>query len=323
MVLALTQEPATMFSLAQSAAVQRQVAQLGIGVVNTIYGYQVQPVIQDGLSTLDSGLAKLNSVDVKAGDMVYDTSGKATKLDKGIKVRTADDQVVEYDGSSPLKMPQLVVTYKLKPYTWSDGTAGSIEDVKLAFKVNCDKQSGAYSYVTCDTIDNVEYGQDSQYTVTFLPGVLDPNYAAAPFSTDLSSVLGALYPSHQVLKDGRKLAEVPPGEWSTLPEIAEKPLSYGPYVIEEWVKGQSIKLKANPYYQPAPNIKNIVVIFISDTNQAVAQLLSGDVDYLERVTLAGGPETESVMRAAKQGEVNAQIVPSGTWEHLDFNLYTK
>ena len=35
------------------------------------------------------------------------------------------------DGSSPLTMNQLTVTYKLNPYTWSDGTPGSVDDMKL------------------------------------------------------------------------------------------------------------------------------------------------------------------------------------------------
>ena len=48
-----------------------------------------------------------------------------------------------YDGSSTLKMKQLVVTYKLKDYTWSDGTPGSVADMELGLKNDCDKESGA------------------------------------------------------------------------------------------------------------------------------------------------------------------------------------
>ena len=40
-----------MFTLVESAAVQAQIAQMGVGVGNTQYNYDYQPVLQKGLST--------------------------------------------------------------------------------------------------------------------------------------------------------------------------------------------------------------------------------------------------------------------------------
>ena len=102
--------------------------------------------------------------------MVYDSSGAAVKLEKGVKVFDADGNEVEYDGSSPLKMKQLTSTYKFKDYTWSDGTKGSIEDFKLAYKIDCDKESGATTFEICDQIQKVDFGTGLEYTVTWLPG---------------------------------------------------------------------------------------------------------------------------------------------------------
>ena len=48
-----------------------------------------------------------------------------------------------------------------------------------------------------------------------------------------------------------------------------------------------------------------------------------DVDYLERATLGGGAEVQTVIDAAAEGKANVEIVPSPTWEHIDMNLYTK
>jgi hypothetical protein len=53
----------------------------------------------------------------------------------------------------------------------------------------------------------------------------------------------------------------------------------------------------------------------------VAQLLSGDIDYLEKATLAGGAEVQTVVDAAAQGKVQMKLVPSPTWEHIDMNMY--
>jgi ABC-type transport system substrate-binding protein len=299
---------------------------MGIGVINTQYNYDFQPVLQDGLSTIESGLATNAEVEVKEGDIVYNADGVPEPLAKGTRV-SVGGQTVEWDGASPLTLPQLTVTYKLKPYTWSDGTPGSIEDVKLAFQINCDRAIGAVTYSDCDTwtneandMSNVSYGEGLEYTIKYWPGVQTPTYQIAPFSIAGSSVL---YPAHQVLSDGRNLADVPPEEWATLPEIAETPLSYGPFMITEWIKGQSITLDANPHYAGGTGAQRIVVLFIQDTNQAVAQLLAGEVDYLERVTLGAGAEVQTVVDAAAEGKLTVEIIPSPSWEHLDFNLYTK
>jgi hypothetical protein len=170
----------------------------------TQYSYDYQPVQQDGLSTLEAGLAANNTVEVTAGDMVYNVNGEPEELAAGTLIKDAEGNEIDYDGSSTVQMPQLTVTYLLKPYTWSDGTPGSIADVELAFKTNCDRDSGAVSYITCDAIQSVEYGEGLEYTVTYLPGMQSPTYYLVPFSFDADIV----YPSHLVLSDGRNLADV-------------------------------------------------------------------------------------------------------------------
>ena len=314
-VLGFSQEPASMFSLVESAAVQRQIAQMGIGVIYSTYNYDFQPLMQDPLSTLENELATNEMVTVKAGDMVYNEAGEPEALAQGTKV-LVDGESVEYDGTSELQLPQLVVTYKLQPYTWSDGTAGSSADLELARQIECDKESGATTFITCDAIMDVTYS-DSEIamTVTYVPGYQSPTYFLFPFNQ--------AYPSHQVLSDGRNLRDVPAAEWATLPEIAEKPLSFGPFVITDWQKGQSLTLEANPHYAAGTGVQKVIVLFIPDTNQAVAQLLAGDVDYVEKATLAGGAEVQLVADAAAQGNINFEIIASPTWEHIDMNMFVK
>jgi ABC-type transport system substrate-binding protein len=318
-VVGFSQEPASLWSLVESAAVAREIGQMGIGVFNTQYNYEYQAVLQDGLSWIEDGLATNEMVAVKVGDTVYNADGEPEELAQGTRV-VVDGAITAYNGTSELQLPQLVVTYRLKPYTWSDGTPGSIADVELAFKINCDRESGATTFNTCDAIQNVEYGEGLEYTVTYWPGVQAPDYYVAPWMISPSA---AIYPSHQVLSDGRRLADVPAAEWATLPEIAEQPLSFGPFMVTEWIKGQSITLEANPYYEGETGVQRIVVLIVTDTNQAVAQLLAGEVDYLDRTTLAGGPEVETLVTAADAGQVHIEIIPSPTWEHIDMNLYTK
>ena len=88
-------------------------------------------------------------------------------------------------------MKQLTSTYKFKDYTWSDGTKGSVEDFKLAYKIDCDKESGATTFETCDQIQKVDFGTGLEYTVTWLPGSQYSLYFLAPIGT----INGASYPA--------------------------------------------------------------------------------------------------------------------------------
>jgi ABC-type transport system substrate-binding protein len=298
-------------------AAQRLVDRPGKGVIYSQYSYDFQPVLQDGLSTLESGLATNETVEAAAGDMVYNTAGETVELAAGVSVFDAEGNTVEYTGEGTVPMPQLVVTYKLLPYTWSDGQAGSVGDMELAFQFECDRDSGSTTFITCDAIKDKVFAEDAlEVTVTYVPGFQDPTYANFPMIS--------IYPSHQVLADGRNLKDVPAAEWQTLPEIAETPLSFGPYYIVEWVKGQSMTLAQNPYYAGTVATPNVIYVFVADTNQAVAQLLNGDVDYLDDSTLGAGAEVQTVIDAANTtGAVEYEISASSTWEHIDINLFTK
>jgi ABC-type transport system substrate-binding protein len=79
----------------------------------------------------------------------------------------------------------------------------------------------------------------------------------------------------------------------------------------------------NEYSEPAPALQTVIIQFFPDSQTAVAALLGGDVDYLEKATLGAGAEVQTVLDAAAEGKVNVELSPNPTWEHIDFNLFTK
>lgn len=320
LVLAESQEPATMWTLIESSASQRIPAWLVQEQSYSQVDYDYQPRLLKQLSTVESGLAKINEVDVKEGDPVVDSSGTPTDADgnlltlkAGVKVKDASGAEVDYTGGT-VKMKQLVVTYQWQDnLTWSDGEKVKKEDFELGYKIDCDPKSGAVDYSTCQSIQGVDFTSDTEYTVTYKPGYFQSLSFLPPVG---------FYPAHQKLSDGRLLKDVPVADWSALPEIAETPLGVGPYVLKTWEKGVKMELEANPYYwQGADNlkIKKITILFIQDTNQAVAQLLTGDVDVIGSETLGAGPEVETVLK--NQNKLQVLIEPSATWEHIDINLW--
>ncbi len=313
-VIGFTQEPASMFGLVESGVSAVIANTLVHSMAFSTIDYDFQGITQKVPSTLDSGLAKNNEVEVKEGDLVYDIDGNPVELKAGVEVYNAAGETVKFDGS-PITMKQLTVEYQFRDdLVWSDGTPVTAADFELRFKIDCDEESGATSFNTCKSVQTFE-ANDAGYNVTYLPGVQDPLYFRALMDPRLSNV----YPAHRVLADGRKLADVPAAEWATLPEIAEFPIGVGPYVLKEWVKGEKMVFEANPYYfGGTPKTKYIVISIITPDN-AEAQLLGGQVDVLDSTTL--NTISEVMRKAADEGKINLYTLPGGTWEHVDMNLY--
>jgi ABC-type transport system substrate-binding protein len=316
-VIAFTQEPASMFRLVEDAYVAAIATNLVYGQAVTSSNYDFAAQLFKQLPTLENGGAVLNEVEVKAGDKVVDSKGDVVELAQGMKVRNAAGEEVEFDGSTPVTMQQLVVTATyLDTVMWSDGTPVVKADMELSDKINCDPESGATSFYICERTASIEYPDDHTASYTVVPGFLDPTYFA--------DFVPGVYPSQRVLSDGRKLGDVPAKEWTTLPEIAESPIGIGPYKLVDWQKGQSMTFEANENFAlGAPKTKSIVITFVADTNQAVAQLLTGDVDVVGSETLGAGAEVQTVIDASNEGKVQTFIEASATWEHIDMNLFVK
>lgn len=320
-VLAFTQEPASMWSLIESSAVQRTANYL-VSITdraNTQLSYDYQPISLKQLPNLANGGAKNDTIEVKAGDKVWNSAGEAVELKPGVELVDADGKPTKYV-TGTVKMKQLKVTFEyLDGIKWQDGQPLKKADFELGLKIDCDKDSGATTFQVCDSRAGVEFVSDTSYVVTYLPGVQWPDYSIYTLTA---------YPAHQVIADGtykgKTLADVPVKDWSALKEIVETPLSNGPYSLKEWVKGQKMVFEANPnYFKGTPKIKNVIIQIVADTNQAVAQLLTGDVDVVGTETLGAGAEVQTVLDAAKAGKVQGYIIPNPTWEHIDFNLFTK
>ena len=316
-VLGFTQEPASLFTLVESAQVAVVANALIGGYGTTDHNFSYQARMQTELSTIESGLASNNDVEVKEGDMVVDVNGEIVALAAGVKVKDASGAEVEFTGS-PIMMKQLVVTYKfVDGLTYSDGQPLVKADLELGHSINCDPESGATSFITCDRVGSIEYLDDKSYTVTWKPGVQDPLFFLAPWGW---------YPAHRVIESespykGKTLAEVPAKDWGTLAEIAENPIDVGPYMITGWEKGVQMTYEANPYfYLGAPKTPKIVVKLITAEN-AEAQLLGGEVDVLDSTTLVG--VTETLKAAADEGKIVLYAQPSATWEHIDMNLFVR
>ncbi len=229
-------------------------------------------------------------------------------------------QLPTIENGGAAQTPQLVVRYEfVNGLTWSDGTPVSKADYELAYRILCDPETWKSEYGSpppaCDKIAQVEFVNDTTYIVTWEPGYQDPQYFLPP--------LGRL-PAHQVIGDGRKLAEVPAREWFSLTEVGQTPLGVGPYVIKEWVYGEKMLLTANPYYHGGPpSTPNIVIRFLP-ADQIVGALVRGEVDIVGWDSLYQDAKAMGVLIDAQaKGKIRLHLVPSAMWERIDFALFVQ
>ncbi|MBI3152560.1 MAG: peptide ABC transporter substrate-binding protein [Chloroflexi bacterium] len=312
-IVGFTQEPASLFTLVEDAFVANIAYQIVRPAQETHLNYDFKATLVKELPTLENGGTTNNDVEVSAGTMVVDADGNVVELAAGVFVNNAAGERVEFTGD-PVMMKQLVSRFEIiDGLTWEDGTAVSSADLELNKKISCDPESGATSFIVCEKTASTEFLADAVgYVQTWIPGVQDPLYFVPVWG---------LYPAHQVVADGRTLADVPAAEWATLPEVAEKPLSYGPYKLVEWVKGEKLVFAANEnWVGGAPASPNLVIQIITPES-AEGLLLSGEVDILDSTTLAGLSET--LKAAADAGDIVTYVEAGGTWEHIDVQLFIR
>jgi len=193
-------------------------------------------VILAQLPGFDDGSAVLTPVAVNTGDTVVNSYGDLVALETGTTVFpsgcTSPSCILVWDGVSEIQIDQLSVTFKLKDdLKWSDGEPLTAADSVYAFQVAADPVTPIGKHA----IDLTEsYTALDGTTVEWkaIPGLVTDafeNYFWAPMPEHVWGELSA----EQLL---------------TAEEVNRLPLSYGPFMLDEWEPGNFIRLIRNPNY---------------------------------------------------------------------------
>lgn len=149
-----------------------------------------------------------------------------------------------------------VFTFKLKSgVKFSDGTTFDSADVKYSFETYGGEKSTNKRKAVFTNIEAIATPDPTTVTITLKK--TDPTFL---FSL------------------GENTAVITAPE--SAPTNATKPVGTGPYKLENWVKGDSVTLVANPAYRNpgAVKIKTVKIRFISDQGALVAAMRAGDID---------------------------------------------
>lgn len=164
---------------------------------------------------------------------------------------TTQDLKIAYDLATDIKVSedglQWIVTIRDDVF-FTDGKPLTAEDV--AFTYNKVKE---LSTINDFTMLNRAEAKDNKTVIFYM----DNPYSIWPYS--MSSV--GIVPKHAYNEN-----------------YGQNPIGSGRYILQQWDKGQQVILKANPnYYGKAPNIENVIVLFMSE-DAAFAATKANKVD---------------------------------------------
>lgn len=219
-----------------------------------IMGRHFQPTVQ--AAGLDPHNVDVSSGNVYTLDKMYESLYTTDATGKLLPLLVADSSVSS-DG--------LVYTLTLKDgVTFNDGKAMTAEDVAWSLNRARLSETGSMSFLNF-AIEDVKAKGAATVEITL-------SQPWAPLLSDLSIYSDAILP-----KDLRGMSEE---------EFFTNPIGTGPFMLESWEQeGAVITLTRNPNYWQSgkPYLDEVVFKLITDDNQRMLQLQSGEVQIIDGV----------------------------------------
>jgi peptide/nickel transport system substrate-binding protein len=274
--------------------------------------YAYQPIILEKLPSLAEGDAALTEVIVSQGDTVVAADGEVVTLDLA-----ADPPILltPAGGGDPLPyqggefvMEQLFATFTMLPdLMWSDGAPMTAADSVYAFNLLSDPETPRSNF-TINRTQSYEAIDELTTMWTGLPGYLDSTYYINFFG-----------PAPEHLWGQYTVNELQSAEQSAL-----SPIGWGPYIIDEWVQGESLTLHKNPNYFRAdeglPKFDSLIFRFVGENSTAnIAAILSGECDIVDE-TGDLVDQIEQVLELHEAGLIKATFTTGTQWEHVEFSI---
>lgn len=186
-----------------------------------------------------------------------------------------------------------VWTFKIRQgMKFSNGDPVTIQDVKFSLD-RCRAPEATVSWIL-EAVKDIQISDDATLVISLLA-------PSAAFLNDIVLWGCGIYPEAYVKKVGDEV-------------FAEKPIGSGPFMVAEWVKGQRVVLKRNPFYygkdasgNQLPYLDEVILEEITEDNTRTLKLLAGELDAVTSVPgslvdiLKKAPELTVVAEAAAGG----------------------
>lgn len=154
--------------------------------------------------------------------------------------------------------------------SWSDGEPFNADDVLYTAAVIQDPETTGAGWVHGRYFVNDEpfvFEKIDDYTVKIT--------TAAPVPTLLNNICACIIPEHYFVDNNISDADMIKSEFNT-----NKNIGTGPFVIDEYRKGEVVILKANEnYWRGKPLLDSFVFRIIPDAQSRIVALQTGEIDF--------------------------------------------
>ena len=308
----LGEEPSSLFiygDLSTSADIIRQaIYDDPVDEVNFLQSSQ----ILEQIPSLENELVSITEVEIYPGDRLVDAKGNITVLASGVLYRpsgcTNDECWQVYDGEDSILLDQVTILFLLESdLHWADGVpltpADSIFSYQVAQQIygssGPSKSRFTYTY---------ELSEDNEIIWKGLPGFKGvyayPDFFFPPLPEHLWSNLSR-------------------EEFLTSAQTTQRPLSWGPYQVIEWIRGDHITLKKNEQYHgnsnEIPAFDSLVFRFIDGGEEALAAFSSGECQIILNEPGIVDFQTDLIAEEYS-GRLKLYSVGGFAWEQLSFGI---
>ncbi len=191
----------------------------------------------------------------------------------------------------------LTIEYRIhEDATFSDGEPVTSEDARWTYEQIMDEDNQIITRVGWEKVEEFETPDDKTVRLVF-------SEPYAPWRTLLAGSWPIL-PKH--IYEGE--------DFNTA--LNDEVVGSGPFVFEEWNRGQSLTITKNEdYWGEEPGLDQVTFRFIPDSQTLINSLEAGEVDFIEPQLDIG-----LIDRLEGFGGVQVDLGAGTQWEHIAFNL---
>jgi peptide/nickel transport system substrate-binding protein len=230
--------------------------------------------------------------------------------------------VYDVDGNTLMLIPELVTEL---PTTANGGVIVNDDGtMTVKYRIRDEAQwedgvpiSGNDFQFTLDTIMNPDHPiekQNYEDIVDSRAGAKTFEFTMAQPTLQYETMFGEIIPKHSV--EGTDFVV----DWND-----KRWTSAGPFILEEWKKGESMTLRRNPNYwkidseteQQLPYLDSVTFLFLPGSDEMIEGFKSRSIDvFSPRATV----ENVQTLRALESQGAHIETLSGPVWEHLNFQF---
>jgi peptide/nickel transport system substrate-binding protein len=193
------------------------------------------------------------------------------------------------------------ITYRLRRgVLWQDGVPFDGDDVVFTWRAVMNPNNNVQTRTGYDIIRTID--QPDKFTL-----VVHLSKPYAPFTASFFTMASTVYPvlPKHLLAKYPNINHVP---------FNSKPVGTGPFIVQEWHRGETIRMIANPHYwRGAPKLKEVRYRSIPDENTLTTSVRTHELDLWYNASSTTYPV------ASKIDGTHAWLTPFTQYSRIGFN----